>query len=469
MSICNYTCIHMAKSTKRITSQYFTWPRLRAIQQRIPSVLYFWHRPLHFFLYTCYPAYLPWRSTDTSNVDITDLKDNPLLFTEEGIHRYCRGGFHPVSLGDKFHNGQYTVHHKLGFGESCTVWLAKDNHNVWHRHGPWVALKILAARIKERREIRNLRYLKEKTNYFTQNHNIVGFLDTFLIIGPNGTHHCLVFSSFGPTIELIQQFFIDFNNYGDYLEFGDTEFSNSAHCLEMGPSSIYQIAMNGLFAVELMPRLEMCHGGISGSHIIIDYNSRLHFTSIGECFEILGSPQAVPLEHRDGMPLGYGLPEELIQTAKWPGYVESISDSARLIGFGKSFLRREGPDNLKQPVHLRCPESIMGDEVDYRLYLWHTGCFLYQLGTMEPPFPTPLNDYEYIRSIVGFVEGLPMEWESKLDEVRLISEQTFALEQAPATKKQGTELQLLRTPKQKAQPQQMLWRQLKRVPQGKNT
>ena len=116
--------------------------------------------------------------------------------------------------------------------------------------------------------------------------------------------------------------------------------------------------------------------GISGSHIIIDYMSRLACTSREGFFEILGSPQAVPLERRDGMLVDYGLPKELIETAKWPGYAESISDSACLIGFGKSFLRGEEPDNLKQPVHLRCPESIMGDKVDYRLDLWHTGCFV---------------------------------------------------------------------------------------------
>ncbi|OQE29109.1 hypothetical protein PENFLA_c004G08914 [Penicillium flavigenum] len=375
------------------------------------------------------------------NFDITEFKDNPLLFAEEGIHRYRRGGFHPVSLGDEFNNGRYTVHHKLGFGESCTVWLAEHNRPsyVWHSHGPWVALKILAAHIKEPREIRNLRYLKEKTRDYPSSQGIANLLNTFLVVGPNGTHHCLVFASFGPTIELIQQSFIDFNNYGHYLEFANTEFSNWAHCDAMEPSTIHRIAQKVLVAVKLMQRLEMCHGGISGSHFIIDYRSRLAYTSRG-FFEILGSPQAVPLERRDGMLLDHGLPKELIETAKWPGYAESISDSARLIGFGKSFLRGEEPDNLKQPVHLRCPESIMGFKVDYRLDLWHTGCFLYQIATLEPPFPIPLNDYEYIRSMIGFVEDLPTEWESKLDELRLISEQTSALEKSQATEKQTTDL-----------------------------
>lgn len=61
------------------------------------------------------------------NFDINDFKHDSLLFTEEGINRYCPGVLHPVSIGDKFHGRRYTVHHKLGFGESATVWLATDD------------------------------------------------------------------------------------------------------------------------------------------------------------------------------------------------------------------------------------------------------------------------------------------------------------------------------------------------------
>lgn len=39
---------------------------------------------------------------------------------------YQPGGFHPTSLEDSFHEGQYVVKHKLGFGGQATVWLARD-------------------------------------------------------------------------------------------------------------------------------------------------------------------------------------------------------------------------------------------------------------------------------------------------------------------------------------------------------
>ena len=39
--------------------------------------------------------------------------------------RYCPGGYHPVTLGDRFHD-RYCVIQKLGFGVYSTVWLAND-------------------------------------------------------------------------------------------------------------------------------------------------------------------------------------------------------------------------------------------------------------------------------------------------------------------------------------------------------
>lgn len=39
---------------------------------------------------------------------------------------YSIGGFHPISLGDRLGQGQYTVLRKLGYGQYSTVWLARD-------------------------------------------------------------------------------------------------------------------------------------------------------------------------------------------------------------------------------------------------------------------------------------------------------------------------------------------------------
>ncbi|KAG5830652.1 hypothetical protein ANANG_G00312930 [Anguilla anguilla] len=38
---------------------------------------------------------------------------------------YCKGGYHPVKIGDLF-NGRYHVIRKLGWGHFSTVWLCWD-------------------------------------------------------------------------------------------------------------------------------------------------------------------------------------------------------------------------------------------------------------------------------------------------------------------------------------------------------
>lgn len=44
----------------------------------------------------------------------------------EPLHRYRKGGYHPVSLGEYLKAGRYKVLHKLGWGGYSTVWAARD-------------------------------------------------------------------------------------------------------------------------------------------------------------------------------------------------------------------------------------------------------------------------------------------------------------------------------------------------------
>ncbi|KAJ5508176.1 hypothetical protein N7527_010319 [Penicillium freii] len=384
------------------------------------------------------------------NFAINDFQHDPLLFTEEGIDRYCPGGFHPVSIGDEFNGGRYTVHHKLGFGESATVWLATTNNICvaplsYHKDTgqpiftaprigrggvEWVALKILAAHIKEPKELRNLQYLRNQVNDRPILYNIVALLDNFLIEGPNGTHHCLVLECTGPSFELIEQS-IDFNNYGHFLTVDKSEFDDPTDHVGMSISPLSFLIQQVLTTVQYMHSVGLCHGGISTSNIAWG-DALPRYASREELDESLGSLQAVLLERHDGMPLGKGLPKQILQSTKWPRYTGGgTRGDFHLIGFGKSFLRGEEPDKLKQPFRLRCPETIMGEKLDYRLDLWHTGCLIFQIVTGKPLLPSSLDNYQYIKNMVGFVENLPIEWESKLEELRLISEQNSALEKRP--------------------------------------
>ena len=65
-----------------------------------------------------------------------------------------------MSIGDVFANGRYKILHKLGFGGSSTIWLARDSVS-----GILVALKVLAAYIstKPKDEIEELVISKSST------------------------------------------------------------------------------------------------------------------------------------------------------------------------------------------------------------------------------------------------------------------------------------------------------------------
>jgi hypothetical protein len=63
----------------------------------------------------------PFRMEDTTYVSTLDA---------EPLHRYKKGGYHPVALGDTLKDGRYKVLHKLGWGGYSTVWAARDQRSV---------------------------------------------------------------------------------------------------------------------------------------------------------------------------------------------------------------------------------------------------------------------------------------------------------------------------------------------------
>ncbi|KAI0038674.1 hypothetical protein FA95DRAFT_1551110, partial [Auriscalpium vulgare] len=56
---------------------------------------------------------------------------------EEDWEDYCKGGYHPVQIGDTFSDERYVVVRKLGWGHFSTVWLARDTkcaHSIRSSH-----------------------------------------------------------------------------------------------------------------------------------------------------------------------------------------------------------------------------------------------------------------------------------------------------------------------------------------------
>ncbi|KAK4144964.1 kinase-like domain-containing protein [Dichotomopilus funicola] len=118
---------------------------------------------------------------------------------EEDSEDYCKGGYHPVTIGEKFKDGKYTVVRKLGWGHFSTVWLSRDNNTGKH-----VALKVVrsAAHYTETAidEIKLLNKIVQANPNHPGRKHVVSLLDSFEHKGPNGTHVCMVFEVLGENL-----------------------------------------------------------------------------------------------------------------------------------------------------------------------------------------------------------------------------------------------------------------------------
>lgn len=134
-----------------------------------------------------------------SNGSKSDDEEEEILGSDndeqEDPKDYCKGGYHPVKIGDLF-NGKYHIIRKLGWGHFSTVWLCWD---LEHRR--FVALKIVkSAQHYTETAVDEIKLLSAVRNTDEQDpfrEKTVQLLDDFKISGVNGTHVCMVFEVLG--------------------------------------------------------------------------------------------------------------------------------------------------------------------------------------------------------------------------------------------------------------------------------
>ncbi|KAK4113435.1 kinase-like protein, partial [Canariomyces notabilis] len=122
----------------------------------------------------------------------------------EDIRRYCKGGFHPIHIGDTL-RGRFKVVDKLGHGRRATVWLCRDLQLE-----KWVAIKVLAS-FESAISCADLMLPnhfrvpapKPELEYFCF------LLEHFWATGPNGAHICIVLPLLGPSIAHATDYFFD--------------------------------------------------------------------------------------------------------------------------------------------------------------------------------------------------------------------------------------------------------------------
>ncbi|XP_076623348.1 SR splicing factor protein kinase [Colletes latitarsis] len=136
----------------------------------------------------------------SSNETIED--DDEVYSTEdeeqEDSSDYCKGGYHPVKIGDLFQN-RYHVTRKLGWGHFSTVWLCWDLQDK-----RFVALKVVksASHFTETAldEIKLLKDVRDIDPSDPKRNKTVQLLNDFKISGINGLHVCMVFEVLGDNL-----------------------------------------------------------------------------------------------------------------------------------------------------------------------------------------------------------------------------------------------------------------------------
>jgi len=137
------------------------------------------------------------RSPTSSSSSGDEVTENTA--EEEDSEDYCKGGYHPVQVGEQYNDGKYTVIRKLGWGHFSTVWLSRDNTTGMH-----VALKVVrsAAHYTETAldEIKLLNKVVQANMDHPGRKHVVSLLDSFNHKGPNGMHVCMVFEVLGENL-----------------------------------------------------------------------------------------------------------------------------------------------------------------------------------------------------------------------------------------------------------------------------
>lgn len=126
----------------------------------------------------------------------------PPTYMMESQSDYRRGGYHPVNVGDCFHQRYYALY-KLGWGHYSTVWLCFDN-----QQDRYCAVKVIkSAELyaeSARQEVLLLRHLSQ-LNWHPLRNRLVNMTDNFAINGVNGTHQCIVFDGLGDNMLMLIQ------------------------------------------------------------------------------------------------------------------------------------------------------------------------------------------------------------------------------------------------------------------------
>ncbi|QSL66127.1 hypothetical protein MERGE_000502 [Pneumocystis wakefieldiae] len=350
------------------------------------------------------------------------LKSDEKLLGEEDLEDYCKGGYHPVQIGEKYKDGRYVIVRKLGWGHFSTVWLAKDNVK-----NCYVALKIVRSASHYTETALDEIKLLKRINTANPSHpgaaHVVSLLDEFEHQGPNGTHICMIFEVLGENLlNLIKRY--DYRGIPmplvkqitkqvllglDYLHrdcgiiHTDLKPENVLICIN-NEETIAQVAYASQLTQSISPNIQNPRHNpiITNSQPLINSdilsyknNVRIHNSGKTSDEQVLKKKKSDSNENNTRISLETNIDKQSITSYSPPDNTSYINVKIADLG-NACWTHHHFTDDI-QTRQYRSPEVLLGAKWGASTDCWSMSCMVFELLTGDYLFD-PKNGQDYTKN-----------------------------------------------------------------------
>ncbi|KXN81007.1 Serine/threonine-protein kinase SRPK [Leucoagaricus sp. SymC.cos] len=304
----------------------------------------------------------------------------------EDVEDYQPGGYHPISVGDTFDHGRFRIIHKLGFGGSSTVWLARDNRKAGDS-GRIVTLKALRADVSSSKAPSEIPEL-----------DISQKLRVSLPPCPNGSHLFLIFPLAGPNI----------------LAMSDSP-GRTAGSRRLRADLAKKVAKQTATMIHHMHCTGIVHGDLTTSNILFRLSPHVIKWSDSEVYAHLGDPETENVRTRDGQSPGPHAPAMLVEPIQNSRISNAtlLQDSIIVSDFGQSYVVASQPSSYEPGTVLNylSPEARFEGRVGLETDVWALGYAIFEIRAGVALFEPLLgSDVDILRQTVETLGRLPDPW-----------------------------------------------------------
>ncbi|KAI5458929.1 kinase-like domain-containing protein [Mariannaea sp. PMI_226] len=312
----------------------------------------------------------------------TPYRTPPLMEDIEDVQKYVVGGYHPVAIGDVLGDSdgikRFRVIHKLGAGGFSTVWWTRSS--VDQRY---YALKVMCSSASfHDRELEVMSHFPQQREKLP---NITSLLDSFEVIGQNGTHLCLVYPLLGPSLKKVWK--------------------------QLANTTRHRVCKELTSGLAFLHDHEVCHGDLTPSNVLFELQDVQNWTET-EISQMFGEPKTAELRLHDGSYSTHS-PIEVVQAIEFT-VNETMLGPVRIIDFGQSFNSDNPPTGLGIPLPYFPPEVCFGYPPSKMSDVWSLACIIFEVQTWRLLAPMMFKSFKLLLGTLRFTLGtFPEAWRDR--------------------------------------------------------